>query len=64
MTPVLGLARTVGCPFVLRDNVAGSSGGVELGMLGSEGSLPLLTGADFVPGTQESGAYKVEPCLT
>lgn len=53
------LARTVGCPFVLRDNVAGSSCGVELGMLGSEGSSPPLTGADFVP-----GAYKVEPCLT
>lgn len=48
---------------MLRDNVAGSTCGVELGMLGSEGSSPLLTGADFVPGTQESGAYKVEPCL-
>lgn len=66
MTPVLGqcLARTVGCPFVLRDKVADSSCGGELGMLGSEGSSPPLTGEDFVPVTQEPEAYKVEPCLT
>lgn len=66
MTPVLGqcVARTVGCPFALMDDVADASCGVELGMLGSEGSSPPLTGEDFVPGTQESGTYKVEPCLT
>lgn len=54
---------TVGCPFVFTDAVTGSCCAESLECWDSDDSPPY-TGADFVPETQKSGTYKVEPGFT